>query len=61
MGVRPVYRIRSIAYCPMFKPAAAVGRRCHSLIEHIAPQSFARKAELPRLLTARPPKQNGPA
>jgi hypothetical protein len=61
MGVRPVYRMRPIAYCPMFKLGRLYGRPCCSLIEHIAPQSFARKAELPRLLTARPPKQNGPA
>jgi hypothetical protein len=60
MGVRPVYRMRPIAYCPMFKPDRSSGRPCYSLIEHIAPQSFARKAELPRPLTALPEK-NGPA
>jgi hypothetical protein len=51
MGVRPVYRMRPIAYYPMFKPGRLRGRPRGSLIEHIAPQSFARKAELPRPLT----------
>jgi hypothetical protein len=62
MGVRPFYRMRPIAYCPMFKRGRLRGRSCCSPVEHIAPPSFARKAELPRpLMDRRPPKQNGPA
>jgi hypothetical protein len=60
MGVRPVYRMRPIAYCPMFKPGHFGNRPCFSPVEHIAPQSVARKAELPRPLTALPAKTKRP-